>query len=438
MYDKGGYWKRYDEKEYGVIMLRLKINELAYIKEADIRLDGVTCIAGVNNTGKSTVGKALFSLIYSLTNYQNLFEDDRNLFIRDRLRFIRILLNKIDKTDVDMDLNLVNFDPADLELLQAQMRSLDDNDSKRVIELIDEIIYMMEKDVNDTEIKKEIVEQIILRTFENQVSPLHSNNHTVISVLEGISDILYVEMKQNKIRQFNLQRELPFNQVVYIESPYVLQLFNTSEVFSRGRRSGRIPDYIHDLLYKMTNTHPSQDSLAEKIMLEQRHNTTNDISKLIGGEMYFDPKHREFYFKDTSIDEPIKMANVASGVKSLSMVHKLLQNGWLDELSILIIDEPENHLHPSWQIEFARFLVSLNAESNIKILITSHSPYFIEAIDVFSKQKNIQDKTTFYSADPGRNGTIIKNVTHRLEAVFTLLSKPLEDLEKERLRDDTD
>lgn len=432
-------------------MLRLKINELAYIKEADIRLDGITCIAGVNNTGKSTIGKVLFSLIYSLSNYQDLFEEDRIIFIQDRLRLIRVLLNRNDRIDL-LNINLFShgsnfpeFLSEDLEQLKNHLQTLEDSENKKIIEIIDEIFVMLEKDENDEEIKKEIVEQIILRTFEEQVTPLHSKNKTQVSILQDVTDLLYFTMKNNEITDFNMVKELPFNQVVYIESPYVFQLMNTYQMVSKTRtwafrrsQSAQIPDYIRDLLHKMTNSHPSLNSVAEKMLDVKSNKTSKEISKLIGGEMIFDEKVREFYFEDKTIEQPLKMTNVASGIKSLSIVHKLLQNGWLDELSVLIIDEPENHLHPSWQIEFARFLVELYVESNIKVLITSHSPYFIEAIDVFSKQRNIQAKTAFYSAEPSNEGTTVKDVTNYLDSIFMLLSKPLEELEKERLKDVTE
>ena len=40
--------------------MKLKVNNFAKIKEADIIIDGITVIAGENNTGKSTIGKILF------------------------------------------------------------------------------------------------------------------------------------------------------------------------------------------------------------------------------------------------------------------------------------------------------------------------------------------------------------------------------------------
>ena len=56
--------------------MKLKIKNFAKIKEADVVIDGITVIAGENNTGKSTVGKILFSLFNSLSNVdEKVFEE---------------------------------------------------------------------------------------------------------------------------------------------------------------------------------------------------------------------------------------------------------------------------------------------------------------------------------------------------------------------------
>ena len=48
--------------------MKLSISNLAKIKQADIDIDGITVVAGENNTGKSTIGKVLFSTFNSLYN----------------------------------------------------------------------------------------------------------------------------------------------------------------------------------------------------------------------------------------------------------------------------------------------------------------------------------------------------------------------------------
>ena len=41
--------------------MNLKIKDFGVIKNADIKVDGITVITGNNNTGKSTIGKVFFS-----------------------------------------------------------------------------------------------------------------------------------------------------------------------------------------------------------------------------------------------------------------------------------------------------------------------------------------------------------------------------------------
>lgn len=40
--------------------MKICLKNIGKIKEADIELDGITIIAGDNNTGKSTIGKSVY------------------------------------------------------------------------------------------------------------------------------------------------------------------------------------------------------------------------------------------------------------------------------------------------------------------------------------------------------------------------------------------
>lgn len=78
--------------------MRLKIRNFAKIKNAEIIIDGITVIAGENNTGKSTVGKIIFSSFYALSDIESkiLVERIKEIEITNRL----ILQNYMDSTDL--------------------------------------------------------------------------------------------------------------------------------------------------------------------------------------------------------------------------------------------------------------------------------------------------------------------------------------------------
>lgn len=51
--------------------------------------------------------------------------------------------------------------------------------------------------------------------------------------------------------------------------------------------------------------------------------------------------------------------NVASGIKTFGIIQLLLDADEINPGKMLIIDEPENHLHPKWQIDCAQLIVKM-------------------------------------------------------------------------------
>lgn len=69
--------------------MQLNISNVRKIEKTSIDIDGITVIAGVNNTGKSTVGKLLFSIFNSMNNMDKKIEQERRINIH---RIITALL----------------------------------------------------------------------------------------------------------------------------------------------------------------------------------------------------------------------------------------------------------------------------------------------------------------------------------------------------------
>ena len=57
-----------DQNFHEKMPMELNIENFAKIKSAKIKLDGITAIAGLNNTGKSTVGKILYGIFSAVAN----------------------------------------------------------------------------------------------------------------------------------------------------------------------------------------------------------------------------------------------------------------------------------------------------------------------------------------------------------------------------------
>ena len=105
----------------------------------------------------------------------------------------------------------------------------------------------------------------------------------------------------------------------------------------------------------------------------------------------------------------------------------LLDTNAINGNKILIWDEPENHLHPRWQIEFAKILVQL-AEAGIPIVISSHSPYFIQGIRYFSVKYKMEGFVNYYLANESGNLFVMEEVTNDLNRIFVKLAEPLNEI----------
>ena len=80
-------------------------------------------------------------------------------------------------------------------------------------------------------------------------------------------------------------------------------------------------------------------------------------------------------------------------------------------------------------MEFASVLVQL-AKNGIPVLITTHSPYFLQAIRFYSAKNKLEKYVNYYSAEIDENHITsnILNKTDTLNDVFTKLSAPLNNI----------
>ena len=62
---------------------------IGVFNNTDIQLDGLTVITGQNNSGKTTVGKVIYSLVDAVSNLSAKAENDRRMYIANVLKGIR-------------------------------------------------------------------------------------------------------------------------------------------------------------------------------------------------------------------------------------------------------------------------------------------------------------------------------------------------------------
>ena len=166
---------------------------------------------------------------------------------------------------------------------------------------------------------------------------------------------------------------------------------------------------------------------------EDNHNEELEVEKLIkeilGGQIKKE-NGELFFVRENGIKTHMK--NTSSGVKQVAIIQTLLNNNELEPNSFLIMDEPEVNLHPEWQIKFAKILVLLVKELDLSIYIASHSPFFIEAIELYSQYYDLIDDSYFYLTQKaeGYQYDIVSVDSNNLEAIYRNLGQPYDIIDE--------
>lgn len=220
-------------------------------------------------------------------------------------------------------------------------------------------------------LKKKSFDRLISSLFDDDIS----KNGKIL--LQSKEQEISVSIKNDKCISFtnNTQRNT-FLDCTFVQSPLVWDLFEffssikTLEVersFYNESFDFKYPFILRDL-YKKINVPRQHKTPYIKEILEF-------AKSVMQGQ--FIKKMINFYFLRSNIKGRIKeiqLKSVATGIKSLGIIQTLLENSYVTSKGFFIFDEPENHLHPIWQVAFAEILVKL-VEKGVCIMINTHSPY---------------------------------------------------------------
>ena len=111
------------------------------------------------------------------------------------------------------------------------------------------------------------------------------------------------------------------------------------------------------------------------------------VSSMVGGRLEYNEDKKEWQFRDND-RKVYEVSTTSEGVKKLSILDILLGNRYLDNHSVIIIDELEANLHPSMISQFLDAIFML-ADSGIQFFISSHSYLVIKRLYIQAHRRDI-------------------------------------------------
>lgn len=421
--------------------MKLHLTNIGKISSATIELNGITVIAGDNDTGKSTVGKALFAVFNSLYNCQDKINVERRVNLENlilvlfrnahgtmsyyeniddlvlRVSSCASVANSPNALSDAIQNEITHYcDTVNLHIDAADIQSFS-NRAADSLQITDDVIF------------HSILQRRLDAEFNEQISNQYSDIAQSEISLEIRGERICVSILNNKVSVTNPRISLG-TEAIYIDDPFVLD-----EVPYRPFRRSRFSDHRGHLQNRMAVS-PRETNVVEEIVMRNKLNIVCEkLSEVCAGNIINDKK-AAWTYQLAGSDKALDIRNLSTGLKTFVILKLLLVNGSIEPNGTLILDEPEIHLHPAWQLRFAELIVLLHKEFGLHILLNTHSPYFLNAIEVYSAKYGLADCCKYYLAHNVQNASCIEDVTNNVEKIYSTLAKPLQDLENEGYAND--
>ena len=362
--------------------IQLEIKNIGPIHEANIDLGKLNIIGGANSTGKSTSSRLLYCFLFSASKEGKNYYDG---------------------------------------MVGAEKSQMGDSSSSQI---------------NQNEKYMEVMLEIFQSEFD--YSPVDNEYGIGTASFKGEADennndfdwTLYVGHDESgtELRQ-KLDDPLFLGNVVYIDSISPLEVMRLED-------NMKMPHHFKALFDKFR--YKSERDVDEDL----NSRFSSKITDLIHGRFEYmeddlDCNGEGFKFERDNVSFSMKTSS--SGLKQIGSIQMLINNNQLARNGFLIIDEPEVNLHPEWQVRLAELLVLLVHDLNITVYVNSHSPHFIEAIEVLSVKYRLRDETRFYMTsfvEEFNKYDFVELDYSNLRELYRNLGNPYNEINKIRLEND--
>lgn len=156
---------------------------------------------------------------------------------------------------------------------------------------------------------------------------------------------------------------------IFLPAKEVLSLFSIILKSREVDKSFGFDDTYYDLV-KALQIAPSQEKNYAAFAAARK-----SLNQVIDGKVDYNKNTGKWYYKNSN-GQKFSIGATAEGVKKISIMDRLLANGFLSKDSVIFIDELESALHPDAICEFLDMLSAVSQQMGIQVFISTHS-YFV-------------------------------------------------------------
>lgn len=443
--------------------MRLNISNIGRINKANIEINSISLIAGDNNSGKSTISKIISGITSGLnrSDKKNLFAEKYISVVRNIDRILSVIDTNNNDIDTDFSLGLSNLRKDKLtdqsleelekkfkEVVNNKLDYIDKNISTSNDDTLQSLIGETKEKLEMPYFTKKIRISYINNSLKNEfydslVSKFESSRGQEMSIKfkEDNNDILNLSYRYDDSLnedKSSISISRLYRSSIYIDDPYViddianmrrLPYFFRRHAYSPFGIRSNAPNFYH----RKQLASLLQECMYVPNFFESEFNEPiikEIFDQVITGKISFDDD--KLKYKSSLLQNDINLLNLSTGMKSFIILKTLIESGELQNAECLILDEPEVHLHPKWQVSYAELIALIAKRLHVRVLVTSHSPYFIEALDLYSKKHEVSGCKFYKSHVLENNMQNIEDVTNNLDIIYREMYEPYQQLNKIR------
>lgn len=423
--------------------MKLRVENLANIKEAEVNIKNLTLFVGQNSTHKSYMAHTVYELYKEISSIKNnwnkknriILSVSKNLFSKYEKEISELLLLE---REISENIEKYPIDDDDFEIDVSTIVKIKIENNKTFIFLQEKAtIFILEELTNVINSSFNSHTSIIKKVFLDSLNINHDYKYITLRFnipmeffeeeKEDIRNRIINNLVSKMITKFEQLLGI-YNYSYYFPASRTGFVLTLDEIYAgifRDKFRGQVSatrlseptiDFIQTFADIKTGKHRVRDLFDFRIIEDEEY-TNSKIKELtnfletniIKGkikEIKTDHDYTNYYLEVNNKKVDLHLSSSAT-LETLPFI-VFIKNTENIKNTFFVIEEPEAHLHPKAQIQMAKFLVLLS-NAGAKVLVTTHSDYILNEINNCIKLSSIDDTDSFSISQANISAYLFKN-----------------------------